>query len=204
MGSQMHRRHFLDIIFSISLVLAGASSAFSGVPTDKIKETTDEILSIVTDSDRKAVLIDAEIKKRIRKAVDKRFDWEEMARRTLARHWSKRTDQEKKLFVVLFGQLLERTYLDKVEGYSGEKVVYLGESIDETYAVVNVKIITSKNEEIDVAYRLRQKADDWLVYDISVAGVSLVNNYRVQFNSIITKSSYESLVQKLKEKITQN
>ena len=204
MGSHMHRRYIFYVVLSIVLLFVGASPAFSGVPTEKIKETTDEILSIVTDSDRKAVPIDAEIKKRIRKAVDKRFDWEEMARRTLARHWRERTDQEKKQFVVLFGQLLERTYLDKVEGYSGEKVVYLGESIDETYAVVNVKIITSKNEEIDVAYRLRQKADDWLVYDISVAGVSLVNNYRVQLNSIIARSSYESLVQKLKEKITQN
>ena len=200
----MHRRCFFWVALSLALVFTGAPSALAGMPTEKIKETTDEILAIVTVPDRKEVPLNAEMKKRIRKAVDKRFDREEMARRSLARHWKERTDQEKTQFVVLFGKLLERTYLDKVEGYSGEKVVYLGESIDDNYAVVNVKIITAKNEEIDVAYRLRQKGNDWLVYDISVAGVSLVNNYRVQFNSIIARSSYESLVERLKEKIAPN
>ena len=200
----MHRRYFFWVALSLVLLFTGAPSALAGMPTEKIKETTDEILAIVTVPDRKEVPLNAEMKKRIRKAVDKRFDWEEMARRSLARHWKKRTELEKTHFVVLFGKLLERTYLDKVEGYSGEKVVYLGESIDDNYAVVNVKIITAKNEEIDVAYRLRQKGNDWLVYDISVAGVSLVNNYRVQFNSIIARSSYESLVERLKEKIAPN
>lgn len=197
----MHRRYFFWVALSLSLLFTGSPPALAGMPTEKIKETTNEILAIVTVPDRKDVPLNAEMKKKIRKAVDKRFDWEEMARRSLARHWKERTEQEKTQFVVLFGQLLERTYLDKVEGYSGEKVVYLGESIDDNYAVVNVKIITAKNEEIDVAYRLRQKGNDWLVYDISVAGVSLVNNYRVQFNSIITRSSYASLVERLKEKI---
>jgi len=200
----MHRRYFFWVALLLVLLFSGAPFALAGMPTEKIKETTNEILAIVTVPDRKEVPVNAEMKKRIRKAVDKRFDWEEMARRSLARHWKKRTDLEKTQFVVLFGKLLERTYLDKVEGYSGEKVVYLGESIDDNYAVVNVKIITAKNEEIDVAYRLRQKGDDWLVYDISVAGVSLVNNYRVQFNSIIARSSYESLVKRLKEKIAPN
>ena len=190
----------IAFLFSLFAVIL---PALAGVPTEKIKETTDEILSIVTAPDQKDVPLTAETRQRIRKAVDKRFDWEEMARRTLARHWKERTEQEKKEFVVLFGQLLERTYLDKVEGYSGEKAVYLGESIDGKYAVVNVKIITLKGEEIDVAYRLRQKKNDWLVYDISIAGVSLVNNYRVQFNSILGRSSYRALVDRLKEKIAQ-
>lgn len=200
----MHRRYFFWPALSLTLLLACAAPALAGMPTEKIKETTNEILAIVSVPEQKDAPLTAGTRKNIRKAVDKRFDWEEMARRTLAMHWKKRTEEEKKQFVVLFGHLLERTYLDKVEGYSGEKVVYVGESIDDDYAVVNVKIITSKNEEIEVDYRLRQKENDWLVYDISVAGVSLVNNYRVQFNSIISRSSYESLVQKLKEKIAQN
>ncbi len=199
----MNRKCFCLMIAFLFSLFAVILPALAGVPTEKIKETTDEILSIVTAPDQKDVPLTAETRQRIRKAVDKRFDWEEMARRTLARHWKERTEQEKKEFVVLFGQLLERTYLDKVEGYSGEKAVYLGESIDGKYAVVNVKIITLKGEEIDVAYRLRQKKNDWLVYDISIAGVSLVNNYRVQFNSILGRSSYRALVDRLKEKIAQ-
>jgi len=133
--------------------------------------------------------------------VDERFDWEELSRRTLARHWLQRTPEEKKEFIALFAQLPERTYWSKVEDYSGEKVTYVGEQIDGDYGLVEVKVLTSKNTEIPVFYKLKKKEGDWLVYDISIEGVSLVNNYRAQFNDIIGKSSYRDLVKKLKEKI---
>jgi phospholipid transport system substrate-binding protein len=124
-----------------------------------------------------------------------------MARRSLARYWDQRTDGEKKEFVRLYSDLLERTYMDKVEGYSGEKVTYEGESIDNGYAVVRVKIVTKKNTDIRVHYRLKRVENKWLVYDVSIEGVSLVNNYRTQFNSIILKSSYENLVKRLRERV---
>ena len=98
-----------------------------------------------------------ERKKMIRKAVDERFDWEEMAQRALATHWAKRTAQEKSEFVIVFGNLLERTYLDKVEGYSGEKVTYADEVIEGEYGEVKVKIVTSKEVEIPVYYRLNMR-----------------------------------------------
>ena len=137
----------------------------------------------------------------IREAVDERFDWEEMSRRTLALHWRNRTDAEKKEFARLFSDLLEQTYLEKVEGYSGEKVLYEGEEVDGKYGVVSVKIVTRKDTEIPVKYRVKNRGDGWRVYDISITGVSLINNYRKQFDSIITRSSYEELVQKLKAKV---
>ena len=140
----------------------------------------------------------------IRLAVDERFDWGEMAQRALARHWNQRTPEEKKEFTRLFGDLLEKTYLTKVEGYSGEKVQYEGESVDGNYAVVKIKIVTEKNVDIPIEYRLKKEAADWFVYDISIEGVSLVNNYRSQFNTIISQSSYGNLVKKLKEKSTSN
>jgi phospholipid transport system substrate-binding protein len=136
--------------------------------------------------------------------VDERFDWGEMAQRALARHWNQRTPEEKKEFTRLFGDLLEKTYLTKVEGYSGEKVQYEGESVDGNYAVVKIKIVTEKNVDIPIEYRLKKEAADWFVYDISIEGVSLVNNYRSQFNTIISQSSYGNLVKKLKEKSTSN
>jgi phospholipid transport system substrate-binding protein len=200
----MRRRDLFQTILSFVVLVVGfAVPALAGEPTEKIKQTTDKILKIVTDPALKNPSREPERRRLIRKAVDERFDWEEMARRSLARYWDQRTDQEKKEFVRLFGDLLERTYLNKVEGYSGEKVQYEGEALESEYAVVKVKIVTRKNVDIPVDYRLHKKENDWFVYDISIEGVSLVNNYRTQFSSIITQSSYENLVKKLKEKVAQ-
>ena len=89
--------------------------------------------------------------------MDERFDWEEMARRSLAKYWAQRTEEEKKEFVNLFTDLLERTYVDKVvEGYSGEKIIYEGENIESAHGTLKVKIVTKKNTNIAVEYRLKK------------------------------------------------
>jgi phospholipid transport system substrate-binding protein len=189
----------------VSVLLLGfALPGWGGEPTEKIRQTTDRILSIVKDPVLQGPSKAGEKRKMIRLAVDERFNWEEMAQRSLARHWTQRTPEEKKEFTRLFGDLLENTYLNKVEGYSGEKVLYEGESVDGDYAVVKIKIVTQKNVDVPVEYRLKKEPKDWLVYDISIEGVSLVNNYRSQFNSIISQSSYGNLVKKLKEKKAAN
>src|SRR3990172_11516605 len=169
-------------LISFFLIFGMTLPAWAGEPTEKIKQTTEKILSIVKDPALKSPAKAQERKKLIRQAVDERFNWEEMARRALARHWEKRTEEEKKEFVSLFADLLERTYMGKVEGYSGEKVQYEGDSVEGNYASVKMKIITEKNVDIPLEYRLRKEAKDWLVYDVSIEGVSLVNNYRTQFN----------------------
>ncbi len=132
--------------------------------------------------------------------VDERFDWEEMSRRSLAQRWAERTPEEKKEFIGLYRDLLQRTYLNKVDDYSGEAVRYEGDTIDGNYATVKVKIVTSKQKEIPVEYRMLKKQNNWLVYDVTIEGVSLVNNYRSQFNSILSKSPYSELVKRLKDK----
>ena len=197
----MTRRRFImvPLFFFMTLVISGSSIA--GGPTEDVRKTTDKLIAIVSDPAMKSSERAAERARRIRKAVDEIFDWKEMFKRTLARHWKKRTDQEKEEFIDLFGKLLERTYLDKVEGYSGEKVLYVGERVDRNYGIVIVKIVTRKDTEILVKYRLKKKGGEWLVYDISIEGVSLVNNYRKQFNSIIGRSSYEDLINKLRKKV---
>jgi phospholipid transport system substrate-binding protein len=199
----MNVSYLMKGILSLFLVLGITVSALGGEPTEKIRQTTDKILSLLADASLKKPSKIEERGRLIRKAVDERFNWEEMARRSLARHWAPRTDEEKKEFIRLFGELLERTYMSKVEGYSGEKVLYEGEKVEEDYATVKVKIVTKKNVDIPVEYRLKNEGNDWLVYDISIEGVSLVNNYRTQFSSIITQSSYENLVKKLKKKVAQ-
>jgi phospholipid transport system substrate-binding protein len=189
------------LFFSFIFVIA--TPVCAGVPTEKVKETTEKILSIVSDPALKGPDKDKERRALIREAVDERFDWEELSRRSLARHWRKLDDEQKKEFIILFGKLLERTYLDRVEGYSGEQVTYVNEIVEGEYALVEVRVLTSKGTEIPANYKLRKKDGDWRVYDISIEGVSLVNNYRVQFNDIITKSSYEELIKKLQEKVAE-
>jgi phospholipid transport system substrate-binding protein len=200
----MFRKMSCIAVCSFMLCLAAAVSVQASAPTDKIKETTDKILAIVSDPALKASEKDEERRAQIRAALDQRFDWEEMSRRSLGLHWAKRTPDEIKEFIGLYKKLLERTYLDKVESYSGEKVLYVGDSIDGVYSAVRVKIITTKDQEIQVEYRMQNKKQDWLVYDIFIEGVSLVNNYRAQFNSILTKSSYQQLIERLTEKVSQN
>jgi len=189
----------VPLFFFMTLVISGSSIA--GGPTEDVRKTTDRLLAVVSDPAMKSADMAAERAKRIREAVDERFDWKEMSKRTLARYWKKRTEREKEEFIDLFGKLLERTYLDKVESYSGEKVLYVGERVDGKYGIVVVKIVTKKDTEILVKYKLKNKGGAWLVYDISIEGVSLVNNYRKQFNSIMTRSSYEDLIKKLRRKV---
>lgn len=197
----MGSKQFCQVTLALLLALTIPVAASAGEPTEQIRQTTDRIIAIVSNPALKGSEMKEEKKGLIRKAVDERFDWEEMARRSLARHWTKRTEEEKREFMALFAQLVERTYLERVEGYSGEKVAYEGETVEGDYGIVDVKITTSKETEIPVRYRVRKKGDVWLVYDVYIEGVSLVNNYRVQFNNIIAKSSYGMLIKRLKKKI---
>lgn len=197
----MRKRHpFLCSFFFLASILL-SYPALAGGPMEQVNKTTDKILAIVTDPELKDESRAQERKRLIRKAVDERFDWEELSRRALGRHWARRTEEERQTFVVLFGELLERTYLDRVEGYSGEKVLYVGETVDGEYAVVETRFVTAQRTEIPVLYRMRRKQDEWMVYDIVVEGVSLVANYRSQFQSILARQPYEELVRILKEKI---
>ncbi|HYA90132.1 MAG TPA: ABC transporter substrate-binding protein [Thermodesulfobacteriota bacterium] len=187
--------------FVLFLIIGIAVPALADGPEEEIRQTTNKILSIVTDPALINPSREEEKRRLVRKVVDERFDWEEMSRRSLARYWDQRTEEEKKEFVRLYSDLLERTYMDKVEGYSGEKVTYEGESVDNGYAMVKVKIVTKKNTDIHVRYGLKKKGNKWLVYDVSIEGVSLVNSYRTQFNRIILQSSYENLVKRLRERV---
>jgi phospholipid transport system substrate-binding protein len=193
----------LGLAFLI-LTLVVVFPLLAGEPTEQIRETTDKIIALLADESLDGDSKKEERRKLIRKAVDERFDWEEMARRSLAIHWAQRTDEEKREFVSLFSDLLERTYMDKVDDYSGESVSYERETVDGDYGVVDVRIVTKTDTEIPAEYRVRNKENGWLIYDISINGVSLVNNYRTQFNSIILRSSYQNLIKRLKAKLEQN
>lgn len=190
-------------IIQFLLAFAIVIPVSAGEPTEQIKETTDKVIAVLSDPALKSPARSEERRKLLRKIADERFDWQEMARRALARHWAQRTDEEKKEFVSLFSKLLEKTYMDRVDDYSGERVIYKAEAVDGDYGVVRVKIITATDNEISTEYRIKRKGNGWFIYDISVEGVSLINNYRTQFDSIILRSSYRNLVKRLKAKLAQ-
>jgi phospholipid transport system substrate-binding protein len=136
----------------------------------------------------------------VRKIADEIFDFPETAKRSLGRHWTSRTAGERDEFVGLFSDLLERSYISKVELYGGEKISYLGDMVEGDQALVRTRIITKGGTEVPVEYRMLKRVERWLVYDVVIEGVSLVANYRTQFNKIIQTSSYAELVKKMKVK----
>jgi phospholipid transport system substrate-binding protein len=168
---------------------------------DQLKITIDKIMEILRDPSLKGEEQTPKRRASLRKAIAERFSFEKMAQLCLARHWKQRTDAEKKAFVDVFGQLLEDTYISKVEAYTNEQVIYVKEYVTTKKAQVSTKIITD-TIEIPIDYRLYQTSDgSWMIYDLVIEGVSLVGNYRSQFDQILQKESYERLVQDLKKKI---
>ena len=190
-------------IILLLFVLGMAGQSFGEEPTDQLKQTIDQVIAILTDPALKDTAKAEEKRKLLRQAADQRFDWQEMARRALARHWRERTDEEKQRFTALFADLLEKTYMKRVEGYSGEKVQYDAERVEGKYAIISVRVFDSNDMEIPVDYRLKKKNAHWLIYDVYVEGVSLVNNYRTQFNTILAKAPFAELMEKLEAKISQ-
>jgi phospholipid transport system substrate-binding protein len=174
-------------------------------PTDEVKATADRIIAILRDASLQGDAHKSERRRSMRQALDQRFDWTGIARSSLGRHWSKRSPAEQREFVKLFSEFLQRTYLDKFEVYYTDldRIDYQGEKIIENYA--SVKAVVTTREKIDhpVEYRLQQPApaQAWRIYDVIIEGVSLVNNYRAQFDEIIAKSSYEKLMADLQQKL---
>ena len=191
----------LALVATALMVLWAPAESLAGPATDQVKGTVDQVIKILTDPTLKGETKVQERRAKIRQVVLQRFGFTEMSKRSLGRYWSERTPEERTEFVRLFTDLLERAYIERVDGYSGEQVVYLGESVDGDYSEVRSKIVTKRNQEIPITYRLQKASANWEVYDVIVEGVSLVNNYRTQFSKIIRTSSYQELVKKMQVKL---
>jgi len=183
-----------------TIVLGAAVPARAGVPSDQLKAQVDRVVRVLDDTELQKSARAAERRAAIRGIANETFDFTETARRALGPHWQARTPAEREEFTGLFADLLERSYIGKIELYSGEKVAYLGDTIDDGFATVLTKLITKQATEVPIDYRMIRRDDRWLVYDVSIEGVSLIANYRAQFNKIIQTSGYASLVQRLRAK----
>jgi phospholipid transport system substrate-binding protein len=184
----------------VTIVLGTAAPARAGVPSDQLRVQVDRVVSVLDDTELRKSARAAERRAAIRRIANETFDFTETSQRALGPHWQARTPAERDEFTGLFADLLERSYIGKIELYSGEKVAYLGDTIDGDFATVRTKLLTKQGTEVPIVYRMVRRGDHWLVYDVSIEGVSLVANYRAQFNKIIQTSGYASLVQRLRNK----
>jgi phospholipid transport system substrate-binding protein len=183
-----------------ALVLLGALDAAAGPPTEQLRRSIELVLKILSDPELKKEEKTAQRRAMIRAVANEIFDFTEISQRSLARHWQARTPAEREEFVRLFGDLLEHSYVTKIEGYSGEKIQYAGEVVDADLAIVKTRIVTKQGTEIPVDYKMFLKGERWRAYDVNIEGVSLVANYRTQFNAIVQRTGYPDLVAKLKAK----
>jgi phospholipid transport system substrate-binding protein len=177
-----------------------AAPALAGAPLEQLRAQIDRVLKVLDDPEMKREARARDRRAAVRKIADEIFDFPETAKRSLGRHWTSRTAGERDEFVGLFSDLLERSYISKVELYGGEKISYLGDMVEGDQALVRTRIITKGGTEVPVEYRMLKRVERWLVYDVVIEGVSLVANYRTQFNKIIQTSSYAELVKKMKVK----
>jgi len=180
------------------ILTAMAGLALAGSPTEAVKGTVDEVIRLLSNPALKDPSQKSRILRQVRQVVDRRFDYEEMAKRTLP-NWNRLNASQRREFVTLFSELLATSYADKLAKYSGEKVAYQGDRMDGDVAEVDT-VLLRRNDRIPINYRLINKSD-WAVYDVVIEGVSLVNNYRSQFTRVIGESSYEDLVRRLQNKV---
>jgi phospholipid transport system substrate-binding protein len=180
---------------AFALVLVG-EPVWAGPPTDSVKEYTEAVVKVLEDQSLKA----ADRRNAVRKLATEAFDVQETARRALGPHWQQRTPAEREEFVTLFADLLERTYIAKIDLYGGERLKFTDEKVDGDNAVVRAKVTTKQGTEVPVEARMHKKADRWLIYDVAIENISLISNYRAQFDRIIRTSSYGDLVKRLRNR----
>jgi phospholipid transport system substrate-binding protein len=186
-------------LFVAIVLLWNSCPAFAGAPTEEIRTAVNQGVEILKGAKLDDERQRADVINRLRTIVYPLFDFREMAKRSLGAYWRRINRQQQDEFVASFTDLLEKTYADKIDLYDGQKVTYAGETVDKDFAVVNTKLI-GKNQSYSVDYKLQLVDGKWKIYDVVAENISLVNNYRSQFNRILTKSSFDDLIQRIRSK----
>ena len=192
----MLKRLFLMLATSITLAAATIASAEMS-PLESIRGSVDNILTLLQNKE----LDQATRREEMRKVINGRFDFRAMSQRTLATNWKKASREQQDEFVQLFSQLIENTYIGRVEAYTDEKVDYPGEKIKGKKGVVETLILTA-SADIPINYKVYQKKNgEWWVYDVIIEGISLISNYRSSYQEIVKKEGFDGLIAKMKDKI---
>jgi len=193
------RRTLMTMTAALLLGLT-ASVAAALTPTETVKSRVDEALQSLSRTANPTAEASERRRADIRRAADTLFDFPDMSRRALGRHWTDRTPAEREEFTRLFTDLIARTYIGKIDRYAGESIAYVGERVDGEEASVRSQVVTAKGSQIPVEYRLHRVNDEWTAYDVLIENVSLVGTYRSQFDRIIKAESFANLLRRLREK----
>jgi phospholipid transport system substrate-binding protein len=190
-----HARIFWTLI--LLCMLSPVHAAWAGAPTDQLRDGVDRVFKILRDPAMAGDTNTTQRRNAILTAAGTIFDFGEMAKRSLGQHWATRTPAERTQFVALFTDLMQQSYISKVDQHGGAKMIFRGETVDGDFASVRTTIPLSNGSEMPLEYRMYNAGARWQVYDLSIDGISLVSNYRSQFNKVIRTESYETLVTKL-------
>jgi phospholipid transport system substrate-binding protein len=195
------------LILLLLVLLSSTVRAGTGPVTGQLKATLDQIIKVLNDPSLKTPDKEDERRNILLKLIKKRIDEEAFAIKALGAHWEKRTEKEKQEFVEIFSDLLERTYLKKIDDYlakaesfSEKNILYVNETVRGDFVIIETKVLINKDSQIPVYYLFKNKKGNWLAIDIAIEGVSLVKNYRAQFNEILAQSSFDELIFRLKSK----
>ena len=183
---------------TVAFLLSTSVPADAGAPLDAVQSTVASVIAIVGRPDLQGSANLVARRALLRAVTDDFFDFPEMAQRALGYHRATPSERERAEFVALFRDLLERSYMTTIENYSGEPIVYLSETIEGDYATVHSKIVTRKRVEIDVDYRLYRTPGRWVAVDVVLENVSLVANYRQQFDRVIRTTSFGTLLARMR------
>jgi phospholipid transport system substrate-binding protein len=189
------------------LLITAAAAATTISPREVVETAVGQVITVLEDAQRGRGPVEAtspgtapRVRVELRRIATDLFDFQEVGRRSLGRHWAGRTADEQAEFLTLFTDLLERAYVGRIEAYSDERIVYTGETVDGDYAVVRSRILTRRRTETALDYRLHRAAGRWKVYDVLIDGVSFVSTYRSEFNRIIQLHSWDELMDRLRKK----
>jgi phospholipid transport system substrate-binding protein len=191
----------LIVGLNIVILVLFSLPVYAGPPLDAVQANVNKVLEVLRDPKLKVASAKEIEKEKLRLIYERMFDDVELSKRTLARHWNSMNVAQRKEFVLLFRQVLEKAYIDKILAYTDEKIVFDRETmVSGTQAEIQTKIVTS-SKEIPIFYRVILKDGAWKVYDIVIENVSLVLNYRTQFNDILAKNTPEQLLEILRKKV---
>jgi len=193
------RRTLMTMTAALLLGLT-ASVAAALTPTETVKSRVEEALQRLAPASNPTAEAVQRRRAVIRRAADTLFDFPDMSRRALGRHWTDRTPAEREEFTRLFTDLIAQTYIGKIDRYAGESIAYVGERVDGEEASVRSQVVTAKGSQIPVEYRLHRANDGWSAYDVLIENVSLVGTYRSQFDRVIKAESFANLLRRLREK----
>jgi phospholipid transport system substrate-binding protein len=196
------KRHI--VLGSIVALLLFSPPVSAGPPLDAVQASANKVIEVLRDPVLKAPTAKEAKKAKLRSIYDVMFDDVELSKRTLSRNWNSMTVDQRKEFVLLFRQVLEKAYIDKILDYADEKIVFERENmLSKTQAEIQSRIVTA-SKEIPITYRVILKDGAWKVYDVVVENVSLVLNYRTQFNDILTKETPAQLIETLRKRVAEH